>query len=135
MRRQTLKSVGLWVATILATLAFLGSGASKLAGAASQAEHFAHWGYPGWFLYVVGASELVGALLLIVPRTAVFGALVLGSVMVGAVGTHLSAGEGPLAIPALVLLSLVSLVGWTRRETFVRLFTFKVPHAANQTAR
>lgn len=40
--------------------------------------------------YATGAAELTAALLLIIPRTRFFGALLAGSVTLGAIGFHLS---------------------------------------------
>lgn len=31
---------------------------------------FVNWGYPAWFRFVVGAGEIFGAVLLLLPRTA-----------------------------------------------------------------
>ena len=134
-RKTTWKTVGLWSATVLATLAFLIAGGSKLAGASQHVEAFARWGYPGWFLYVVGACEIAGALLLVVPRTATFGAFVLGCLMLGAIGTHLRAGEGPHTLAPLLLLGLVALVGWARRGALIQLVQYKFEHASGHPAR
>ena len=43
-------------------------------------------GYPTWFLYVTGVIEVVGAILLLIPKTAVFGVLLLGATMIGIIG-------------------------------------------------
>ena len=40
--------------------------------------------------YATGAAELTAALLLIIPRTRFFGALIAGGVTLGAIGFHLS---------------------------------------------
>lgn len=50
------------------------------------------WGYPVWFLYLIGALELAGGLAILVPRTASYGALVLATVMLGALVTRLIHG-------------------------------------------
>jgi uncharacterized membrane protein YphA (DoxX/SURF4 family) len=116
------KTVGLWIVTVVLALAFLGAGGSKLTGAPALAENFARWGYPQWFLYVTGAIEVVAALLLLVPRTATLGAgLVLGT-MVGAVLTHLKAGETSQVVVPLILLGLGVIVGLARRDEVVAPF-------------
>ncbi|WP_257455965.1 DoxX family protein [Archangium lipolyticum] len=120
------KKVGVWVATVLLAVAFLGAGSAKLTGVAPGPENFARWGYPLWFLYVTGAIEVLAALLLLVPRTATLGAGLAAGTMVGAVLTHLKAGEASHVVSPLVLLSLAVIVGLARRHEvlppFNRLF-------------
>jgi putative oxidoreductase len=45
---------------------------------------FARWGYPTWLRWLVGGIEVGGALLILVPWVASYGALALSAVMVGA---------------------------------------------------
>lgn len=53
---------------------------------------FLRWGYPVWFRVFIGILEVVGGLLLLVPRTRHFGALILSVVMIGALATRLVFG-------------------------------------------
>jgi hypothetical protein len=70
-----------------------------------------------WFRLVTGTLEVVGALLVLVPATAAFGALLLAVVMVGAVATHLFiVGGSPLM--AIVLLAITIAIAYLRREQF-----------------
>jgi uncharacterized membrane protein YphA (DoxX/SURF4 family) len=112
----TWKTVALWTLSVLLAAFFLMAGGAKLTGNPSQAAAFARWGYPGWFLYVVGVVEAAGGLALLIPRLAGFAALTLGATMVGAALTHLFHGETTAAPVPGVLLLLVSLVGYARRE-------------------
>lgn len=116
------KTVGLWILTVLLAFAFLGAGGSKLAGGAPHAENFVRWGFPLWFMYVTGAIEVVAALLLLVPRTATLGAGLYVGTMVGAVLTHLKAGETGHIVGPLVLLGLAVVVGLARRHEVVAPF-------------
>jgi uncharacterized membrane protein YphA (DoxX/SURF4 family) len=59
--------------------------------------------------FVVGLAELSGAILLLIPRLARFGALLLIAVMVGATATHLIHHE-PQVVTTLVLLALLGVV-------------------------
>lgn len=116
------KTAGVWSLTVALAAFFLLAGGLKLSGAPSQVENFAHWGYAEWFLYVVGAVEMIGAIGLLVPRLAVFAVLLLGGTMVGASLTHLVHNE-MMAVPIpLVILGLLALVGYARRGPLVALY-------------
>lgn len=119
----TWKLVLLWILTAFLTAIFLTAGGTKLAGLPVQADNFARWGYPGWFMYVVGVVEAGGAIALLAPRIAGFAALLLCGTMVGAALTHLLHDEMTAAPVPLVLLALVALVGYARREPVLALLT------------
>jgi uncharacterized membrane protein YphA (DoxX/SURF4 family) len=50
---------------------------------------FVAWGYPPWFSVVIGACELVAAVLLTLPRRRFLGAVILVAILTGAVTTHI----------------------------------------------
>jgi len=112
----TWKMALLWSLTVLLALFFLFAGGAKLASSASSVENFARWGYPAWFLYVVGVMEVGGALALLIPRVAGLAAVLLCGTMVGAAITHLAHGEMAAVPVPLVLLALVALVGYARQK-------------------
>ena len=114
------KVVGTWALCVLLSLVFLMAGASKLMGVQMHVDNFARWGYPQWFRSVVGATEVVAAVLLVIPRTTLQGASVLILVMVGAVGTHVLHGEWGMVLPPLVLGGLAALAGRARTSAAVR---------------
>ena len=105
-----------WALQGLAAFAFLAAGGSKLAAAPAMVEMFAKLGAGQWFRYLTGGLEVIGAVVLLVPRATFYGAMLLAAVMIGAVVTHLAfLGGSPL--PALVLLAIVGTVAWLRRPT------------------
>jgi uncharacterized membrane protein YphA (DoxX/SURF4 family) len=108
--------IGVWFATIALVGVFAYSGISKLIGGSPLIDRFTYWGYPAWFLLVVGAAEVVGAALLILPKTALYGAIVLGAVMAGAVFTHVRYAEWFPALFVVIVLFLLSMVGGSRRS-------------------
>jgi uncharacterized membrane protein YphA (DoxX/SURF4 family) len=120
-RRSTAATAALWTLTILLALEFFLAGGGKFAGGgAGWSANFARWGLPHWLPPVVGLVEVGSALLLLIPRLAMLGALGLGVVMVGAMGTHVTHGEGGRVVFCAILLVLSALVAWMRHAEFRR---------------
>lgn len=71
---------------------------------------FGEWGYSTTFRQFIGASEVISALLLLFPRTAIWAAGYLSIIMAGSIYTHIAYGTYALAaIPLVLLLVLVFL--------------------------
>ena len=85
------KSIGLWVLKVAFGLMFLGAGAAKLAGVQALVVEFDQVGLGQWFRYAAGLIEVIGAVLLLVPRTAIYGASLLFVVCLGALVAQLMA--------------------------------------------
>ena len=110
--------IGMAVLTYLLVLAFLGAGAVKLIPIEFERTNFIHFGYALWFMDLIGVVEIAGALLMISASTRAMGALLNAAVMVGAVCSHLRAGDGiGMATPALILLLLLLVVAAAHRDT------------------
>jgi uncharacterized membrane protein YphA (DoxX/SURF4 family) len=77
---------------------------------------FVQWGYPAWVSPVVGGLEIVGAVLLLLPRRRFLGAVLLVFLMTGAVTTHIvdhdMVADNFSAPVMLVLVSIVALANW-----------------------
>lgn len=109
-----------WLVRILLALTFVSAGGMKLAGVPQFVALFDQIGIGQWFRLVTGTFEVLGGLLVLIPRTSIFGAVLLACVMLGAVFTHLAViGGNPL--PALVLLALSTVVLWLRRAQLALL--------------
>jgi uncharacterized membrane protein YphA (DoxX/SURF4 family) len=87
------KRMTLLVLSNVLGLLFLLAGGSKLVAPEMHFKDFQDWGYPIWFVFVVGVIEVVGALLLLIPLVRFYGALLLAANMLGATATHLKAGQ------------------------------------------
>lgn len=74
---------------ILFGLLFLAAAGFKLAGAPMMVEEFDTVGLGQWFRYFTAILELAGALLLIQPRTVLYGAGLLTCVSLGALVAQL----------------------------------------------
>lgn len=113
--RMDFRKVGVWTITIFIGAVFLMSGALKFSQAAMWQERFAtQWGLPGWLVSVTGLLEMAGAVLIFMPRRAVYGGSIIAAVMIGALGTHAMAGELRNVGVTAVLGSLAAFVAWYR---------------------
>ena len=112
------KEVALWIIALFLALVCLRSGLMKMPGVPGVQfwiQDFQRWGYPDWFRLVVGISELVSMLLLLVPRIAGYGASLFSVVMLGAIFTHATHGETS-RLPFNFLLLALSLIIVFARE-------------------
>jgi putative oxidoreductase len=99
-----------WVLRVCVAVLFGSVGYEKLSpGPGSYwVTLFAELGFGEWFMYVTGAIQVLGAVLVLVPRTPVslLGAALVGSTMVGAIVCHLAVldtGVGGAVFPAIFL--------------------------------
>lgn len=106
---------------------FLASGASKLVASEFATQGFQSWGYPLWFMYLVGLGEVAGAAFVVMPGVRVFGAslrfwgaVLLGVLMAGAAGTHLMHEEIGMVLAPLILLAVSGYLAYTGRPRAAR---------------
>lgn len=116
------RSIAVWVLHILLTAMFAFQGAGKLLSSPGWVSRFKAWGYPDNFYLVIGIIELICAVLLLIPKLAGFGSLVLIIVMVGASVTHVRLGEAQI-MTTLILMALLGVVAYVRRSNFMQLRT------------
>ncbi len=92
----------------LVTLVFLSAGVMKLIGLPFEVNSFIGWGYPLWFMYVVGVCEVTGSIGLHFPKIARYASVGLVVIALGAIGTHVFHDEGLVTpIPATVTLIML----------------------------
>jgi len=109
----TLKNLG-WMLIALVTIMLGMSGVSKVMGTEEMVQNFTFTNLLP-YLQLVGISELIGVGLLIYPVTSKYGALLLSSIMAGAVVVHLSFMNGDgVMIP--ILLGLFAWSGHCLRD-------------------
>ncbi|MCV0395858.1 MAG: DoxX family protein [Rhizobiaceae bacterium] len=111
-----------WILQSVLALAFLAAGGAKLAGAPMMVETFEFVGLGQWFRYATAVIEIAGAIALLAPGFTVLGAVILSVTMVGAIIAHLTVIPSSFA-PALVLLVLLLVVLWLRRDQIPELRT------------
>lgn len=106
---------GLWALQIISAGMFLLSGTMKLLGNPMMVQVFDAVGVGQWFRYLTGTIEVAGAVLVLIPSAAFFGAVPLALTMVGAILTHIFIiGGSPLA--PMLLLVATSTIAWARRN-------------------
>ncbi len=108
------KKIALWTLSILLGAMFVFSGLSKLLQLDAVKPMFVHYGYAPWFAVLIGASETLGGLGLLIPRLAGIAAIGLSIIMAGAVYTHFSHHEFAHGMIPVVLLLLLVGVAYAR---------------------
>ncbi|HXV63197.1 MAG TPA: DoxX family protein [Vicinamibacteria bacterium] len=106
----TIKAMSIFLGVV-----YLFTGGLKLAGMEMMIESFRGWGYSVTFMYVIGVLEVAGAVMLLTSRMRVYGATLISILMIGAVFTHLRAGEWMMVPGPMIMLALAATVGWAER--------------------
>jgi putative oxidoreductase len=103
---RMVKLAGTWTLQVLLGTLFVVLGVAKF-GDPSWARKFAGWGYPDGFYMAVGVLEIAGGLMVLVPRVASCGALLIVTVLFHGEIRRLSA--------PLMFVVIAAAVGWLRR--------------------
>ena len=114
---KKLINISAWVLQVLLAVVFLGAAGAKLASVPMLVEEFDLIGLGQGLRYVAAFVEIGGAIALLTPRFAAYGAIVLASTMFFAMLAHLIALHND-PTPAVVLLVLTLTVFWLRRYQF-----------------
>lgn len=117
---STALNVTLWLLQIAGAAMFFMAGFSKLSGDPQMVGLFDAIGVGQWFRYVTGGIEFGAAILLLIPRLAGVGALLLIPTMIGAILTHVFIVGGSFALP-LALLAAMSVVALGRKDRTLSL--------------
>lgn len=110
----------LWTGRIvsaLPTLLLLFSGVMKLIKPAAVVEEFARLGYPEGLAVGIGILEIFCAVVYMIPRSSVLGAILLTGYLGGATATHVRIGD-PFFIP--IIVGVVVWVGLYLRDDRLR---------------
>lgn len=114
--RKRVLTVVLWLLSAFLVLVFVNAGYPKFSDSSRWTEAFAGWGYPVWFRIFVGAVEVLGSVLLLVPRTAIYAAAALSVIMLGGMGTHIFHGDPAAIYHEAIPLALLTAVAYLRRR-------------------
>ena len=112
------KEVVIWILTIALFLQFGNAGIRKFFEFGGWTRMFHNLGLPDWFRIVIGVLETVAAALLAIPRTAAYAAMLMMSIMVGAIVTVAMHGwtrAFPQPIVALAMATIILVARWRQR--------------------
>lgn len=102
-------SIGFWLLKGFVALAFIAAALLKLSGDPKMVTEFGEIGFGQGFRYLTGVIEVLGAILLLVPRAARLGALLLLGICVGALVAQIVVLHGDL-IHVFVLGALLAVI-------------------------
>ncbi len=110
---QRAGGVFLWTLSAVGALTMGLAGLSKFIQQAAWQSRFENWGYAAWFALFIGAVEVLGSVLLLVPAVSMWAAFGLLCIMVGALYTVVthdgSFGWAPAAFQIAIMASIVGL--------------------------
>jgi len=109
------KDVVVMAATAALALVFSVEGTLRLARIDFHILRFAVWGYPAWAAWAVAIGQILGAVLLLWPRTFAAGAWLLAAISAGFVVTHLASGDGRVVLVPLAMLAGLAGLALARR--------------------
>lgn len=102
----------IWLLQILLAALFLYQGVDKFSERRLWLRVFEDIGFGQWFRYFTGVVEVLGALMLLIPRTTLIAVGLLVCTMIGALLVHvLVIGVGPQTIFVGILLVMLSTIG------------------------
>jgi uncharacterized membrane protein YphA (DoxX/SURF4 family) len=106
-------NIAAWVASGLLCALYLFASSGKLMSNPDAVAAFQKYGYSDGFRMFIGTCELLGAIALLIPRLAMWSAIGLFIIMLGAAHSHLTHDEAshlPVVIVALLLLAFIAYV-------------------------
>lgn len=112
-RRSRTLNLVLWALQIFLAVIFFLAGSAKLGGQPIMVATFEKIGIGQWFRYATGSIEVASAVLLLIPKLTIVGAILVCATMTGAVTAHLLVLGGNPTLAA-VLLVLSGFVAWKR---------------------
>jgi len=113
------REVILWLIAVFLTYVFCQQGLAKFSTTSGWAKAFRLWHYPDWFRITIGVVEVAAAALVLIPRTALAGGVLIACVMLGGMGTHIWWGHPGQVTSEIVPLVLGTALALGRRKQFV----------------
>jgi uncharacterized membrane protein YphA (DoxX/SURF4 family) len=132
-----LKQIVLWICRIVAALILLQTLFFKFTAAEESVYIFTKVHMEPWGRIGTGVVELIAGVLLLIPRTSVYGAVIAIGLMLGAVFMHIfilgievMGDKGQLFAYALIVLCTSSYIFWQEKAQLQKLLINKGKYAA-----
>ena len=93
----------------LLAIAFTGAGLFNAMGGAVVQAQFLRWGYPAWWNFVTAAFEVLGAALIVLPETRIWGLALGAMVLTAAIATVTWRREYKHLPPCVALAALIGI--------------------------
>ena len=103
---------GIPIASVMAWLlafAFVGAGLFNAIGGAAVQAQFLRWGYPAWWNLMTAALEMLGAALIVLPETRIWGLALGAMVLIAAMATVTRRREYVHLPPGAALAALIGI--------------------------
>ena len=111
-RRDRIDVLTLWLPRVAVGAVFLSIGAGKFTADAGWVRLFDEIGIGQWFRYATGILQMLGAVLVLIPRVFLLGVVILGCTMAGAMATWVLVLDAPAnALSSGVILGALLAVG------------------------
>jgi len=107
-----------WVSTIWLSLGMVSTGVVQMIQMEAEVQKMSELGYPAYFMIIIGAWKILGAVAVLVPRFPLVKEWAYAGfffVMTGALLTHLAVGDGVLEYFGPSLLLVLTVVSWFYR--------------------
>ena len=109
------KTIILWVLLASFVIPSFIFGYQKLIGEKQKTELFIRFGYPLWFMRILGLAEIVACLLMLFDPTRLIGIFIFPAILAGAIYTHVEFKDPKKALmtPVFVALHLLAIFLFT----------------------
>ncbi|OEK01100.1 hypothetical protein BFP97_06075 [Roseivirga sp. 4D4] len=104
------KGIAVWSISIVVAVYLILKGIQKVSPSPGMVSFFADWGYSETFLRILGVLEVLGGLLLFIPKAAFYGGVLLSGILLGATYTLLINHSAGLAEPLVFLFLSVTII-------------------------
>jgi hypothetical protein len=113
-----LKTFAYWGATLLTAFAFLAGGVADLARGPALVSGMAHLGYPSYFMLILGAWKVLGALAVVAPRLPRLKEWAYAGMffdLTGAALSHASVGDPAAKVLVPLVILAIAAASWALR--------------------
>ena len=110
-----IKNIVFWILIAAYVIPGYIFGFQKLLGQLQKVDGFKKWGYPLWFMRLLGLAEIIGCTLMLFGPTRLYGIAIFPVILVGAVYTHIKFKDtkGDILTPVMVGLHLIAIFVFT----------------------